>query len=989
MRFGILGPFEVADDEGRELALGGHKQRAVLAILLLHAGEVVSSDRLIEELWGARAPATAAKTIQIYVSKLRKALGDGMVLTRAGGYVLDTYRTDVDARQFDTLTTEGRGLLHAGDFRGAARLLREALELWRGPALADFGYESFAQATVAQLEESRLVVLEDRIEAELRLGDHAQVVGELEALVREHPLRERPVGQLMLALYRSGRQADALEVYQRARIRLSEELGLEPGPALKAMQADVLEQASALQYEAMGRVRASRQAVGGVPRPATPMIGRERELADITAFLRGNDLGLVTVTGPGGVGKTRLALAVSQMMESEFADGVRWAELAGVGRPQDVGPTLIRVIDATPVGAEDARQTLCRHLAEKELLLVVDNFEHVLPAATLVGELIASCPRLTVLATSREPLNLLSEHQYAVEPLPLPARPDQASVGEIESTSGTALFVAAARRHDHSFALTAATAPVVAELCARLDGLPLALELAAARIGVLTIEQLAVRLGDALSALGPGARDAPERHQTLRATIEWSYRLLTADEQRAFIRFTVFAGGATLEAAEAITGASLETLEALRTKSLLRRQDEPAMGRITMLDTLRRFALETIDPAFHLEETRRRHCEFYLQLVRDSVQQLWTPGEATVLEIMNAEIHNVRGAMRWALAADSGRALELAALTGDYWSVLRDPEGLPWIDAALAAAGGNASLADRARAQLRRASQLSLRLQNHAAIDAAALAVELYRECGDEAGMANAYCSLALSHARVGQSSEAHADAKAACAHARAAGGGAVLGHALTRLATVVPRAERPPVVEEAARLLSEARDYRGLAEVYLNAAFASIVEGHPEEALPLLDLSLPAADELTTPASRMFVLGNLGLANLMLGNRTDAHQAFVGQLRLCVGQAFRFGADEGLIGLAAVFVAEGRLERAAQLFGAATNMGYPGPDPGDQVVFARLERDYFAAARSKLGAPAWDHLATAGSALSYEQAIDFALAAPDDLEHVPVTAET
>jgi predicted ATPase len=264
------------------------------------------------------------------------------------------------------------------------------------------------------------------------------------------------------------------------------------------------------------------------------MIGRERELADVGTLLRDGDLGLVTLTGPGGVGKTRLALAVGRMMEQEFADGVRWAELAGVGRPQDVGPTLMRVIDATPVGTEDAAETLSRHLAEKQLLLVVDNFEHVLPAATLVAELIASCPRLTVLATSREPLNLASEHQYAVEPLSLPTRPAQASVGEVESTSGTALFVAAARRRDHSFVLTEATAPVMAELCARLDGLPLALELAAARIGVLPIDQLAARLGDALSALGSGPRDAPERHQTLHATIDWSYQLLTADEQRAF-----------------------------------------------------------------------------------------------------------------------------------------------------------------------------------------------------------------------------------------------------------------------------------------------------------------------------------------------------------------------------------------------------------------------------------------------------------------------
>jgi DNA-binding SARP family transcriptional activator len=255
MRFGILGPFEVADDEGRELALGGRKQRSVLAILLLHAGEVVSSDRLSDELWGERMPATAAKTVRVYVSNLRKALGDGVLVTRSGGYALHVAAAEeVDSRQFEALAAEGRSALHTGDFHRAAGVLREALELWRGPALADFGYESFAQAEVARLEESRLAVLEDRIDADLALGAHTALVGELEALAREHPLRERLVGQLMLALYRSGRQADALETYRRTRTHLASELGLEPGPALKVLQGQILEQDPALDTASQLRV---------------------------------------------------------------------------------------------------------------------------------------------------------------------------------------------------------------------------------------------------------------------------------------------------------------------------------------------------------------------------------------------------------------------------------------------------------------------------------------------------------------------------------------------------------------------------------------------------------------------------------------------------------------------------------------------------------------------------------------------------------------
>jgi DNA-binding SARP family transcriptional activator len=282
LHFGILGPFVVADDQGHEVALGGPRQRGVLAILLLHAGEVVSSDRLIDSLWGERAPATAAKTVQVYVSNLRKLLGQGVLLTRGGGYLLQIEPGQVDAERFEALVTEGRRALQRGDAPGAAATLRDALGLWRGQPLADFAYEPFAQSELARLDELRLAAIEDRIDADLMLGDHAALVGELEGLVQAHPLRERVRAQLMLALYRAGRQAEALEVYQRGRVLLVEELGLEPGPALKRLQTQILEHAGSLAApevnaraaDAQSAMSAPVAAGGAVPQPATPLIGR-------------------------------------------------------------------------------------------------------------------------------------------------------------------------------------------------------------------------------------------------------------------------------------------------------------------------------------------------------------------------------------------------------------------------------------------------------------------------------------------------------------------------------------------------------------------------------------------------------------------------------------------------------------------------------------------------------------------------------------------
>lgn len=617
-----------------------------------------------------------------------------------------------------------------------------------------------------------------------------------------------------------------------------------------------------------------------------------------------------------------------------------------------------------------------RFVDDKQLLLVVDNFEHVLDSADLIGALASGCPELRVLATSRQALGIAAEHRYDVTPMAVPARLDDVSVAEVERTAGTALFIAAARRHKHGFLVEPATAPLVARVCSRLDGLPLAVEIAAARIGVLTLAELDVRLDDALTDWGSGLRDAPDRQQTLRATIRWSYRLLRDDERRAFLRFAVFAGGATLPAAQTVCGASLETLEALQAKSLIRhREQSDGATRLVMLETLRQFAFEDSVNRADLDETRRQHYLYYLTLVEEFAARFRTPDEPPALDALDRDIDNIRAALAWALEAKPGQALRLAGLLGDYWYTHHDPDGLEWLDSALMAAGDQAPAADRARAHLTRAFQLEMRWQWQAAIDAATLALALHRESRDDAGIARAHLVLVGQRLRQGQLTEARANAEAARSHAQAADDARLLGGALARLATLPPSAT-PGAFERAARLLTEAGDYRGLVQLYSNTGWVAIVENRPEDAIDHLDAALAVAEKLRASAVSKFIpLSCRGLAELLLGNPNDAKAAFAEALTLCTNEAFRWGGAESLTGLAAVLVIEGRLEHGAKLFGAGKAAGYPGPDPDDQAILKRLDRNYFDAAQARLGSSAWNRLTQAGEHLSFKQAIAFALA--------------
>ena len=657
MEFRILGPLEVWN-EGAEVSLGGPKPRALLAGLLLHPNEVVPTDRLIDELWGEDSPEDAVAALRVNVSRLRKALPQDVLTTRSPGYFVRVGPDELDLHCFERLVEEGRSLLARGMAADASERLRDALSLWRGPPLADFAYESFAQAAIARLEEIRLAAVELRIDADLELGRHDELVGELEALVDEHPLRERLRRCLMTALYRSGRQAEALDAYQEARRALVDELGIDPSPALQELERAILRHDPGLDVEAptpggVGDV-AERS---NLPVPASPFLGRARELADVTELFERDDIRLLTLTGPGGTGKTRLALHAAAAVAGGYEHGVWWISLASL---QDAALVLEQA--AQVLGA---RHELAAHISDKRLLLLFDNFEHLIEAAPDVAGLVSACPHLKIIVTSREPLHLTGEQEYPVPPL-------------VEEEA-VELFHTRARAAVPDFDANG----TISEICRRLDNLPLAIELAAARIVALSPEQILERMEQRLPLLTRGPHDAPERQRTLEATIVWSYGLLSEDERRLFRRLAVFADGCRLEAAEEVADANLEALQSLVEKSLVRHAGE----RYRMLETIREYALDRLEESGEEDVLRRAHAEYHLRLAQAIDAEILGPTQDALLEQLEREAANMRVSLSWFLGHAPERALSLTLLLDPLWTVrghLR--EGGRWYDEGLAKA---------------------------------------------------------------------------------------------------------------------------------------------------------------------------------------------------------------------------------------------------------------------------------------------------------------
>ena len=669
------------------------RQRALLAVLALSAPRPVSTDRLVDVLWPDRAPADPANALHQRVSALRKQLdpsrrGNVLVPT-GGGYALRVDDAQVDARRFEAHVARGHGLLRDGDPVAARRELGLGLGLWAGSPLEGFDDEDWARPPAQRLAELRLVAIEDRVEADLSLGAGPELVGELTDLLAEHPLRETLAGQLVRALAVAGRQADAMDVYARTCRRLAEELGVDPGQSLRDVHRQVLSQEIGQRTVVGGAGRPT--AIGNLPMAHRAVVGREPAVADLCDRVRRHHL--VTLTGTGGTGKTTLALEVARAFPAP-RDGRWFVELDDLVSDRAVAATVAAAtgIETEGLGGSglDA-DTVVTALARREALLVVDGCEHVLDGVgRLVSRLLDACPGVRVLATSREPLGVPGEHCWPVPPLDVPDDHDS-RLADVLAAPAVRLLLERARERDPDFTITEDTFRAAAAVVRRLDGLPLAVELAAARLTVLSLPQIEDGLRDRFTLLATRSRMVAPRHRTLRSTLDWSWDLLDEQQRKTWCALSVPPAGFDLATAEALlvvvgTGApSVSLLADLVERSLVVAVTTQPPARYRMLETVREYGRERLAEAGLDAVVRERHAE----LVEEAVAACHGAGLPTEfgvdLDGLASVLDDARAVMAWSAdTGDHARVQRLAGALGWLW-LLRGlaAEGLYWLDRGL------------------------------------------------------------------------------------------------------------------------------------------------------------------------------------------------------------------------------------------------------------------------------------------------------------------
>jgi predicted ATPase/DNA-binding SARP family transcriptional activator len=823
----------------------------VLAALLLHANRPVRPERLLDQIWGDAQP--SQNTVHVHVSQLRKQLGDALQHEDAG-YVLQVDDGALDLQRFEALLSQARS---SSDQAQALALLDDALALWRGPALADAELGGSASAEPARLEELRLAAMETRMDALLAVGRHAELVTQLEALVVEHPLRERLRAQQMLALYRSGRQSEALEVYRDASRMLRDELGIEPGVELQRLERAILEHADELDPRAPPAPEPVR-----LPAAPTPLVGRERELEEIVTLVRRDDVRLVTFTGPGGIGKTRLALESAHRLAEE-SGGAAFVPLAGVADASLIASAIAQALDVRVRAGDSAEDVVVEHLGPRRLLLVVDNMEQLLDGASLLSRLMSAAPGLKVLVTSRSVLRLTGEHEVVVPPLAAAEELFRVRAGEIAATE--------------------ANDAAIAEICTRLEGLPLAIELAAARVRLLPPPALLARLESRLDILTTGTRDAPERQRTMRGAIDWSYRLLDPEEQALFARLCVFVDGADLDAVESVCGevATLDALASLVDKSLLR-QHGAERPRFAMLEVLREFALEQLRATGEEDAVRGRHARHFRALVDEAEVPLSGPEQGWWLDRLETDHANLRAAIAYAQGSRDGEtAVRLAAGMRRFWYVHgHAEEGLRVLESVLADAP-DASPLERSKALNGAGMLASARGDYAAARRFLEESLSVAEQLGDQQRMGVASSNLG-------------------------------------NLALYEERWDEARARYERALELYRGVSPRDAGITLENLGLVAAAAGDLDSAETLLDEAIAVSVEHEAPREVASARRDLAWVSLARGDLERARELLVSAAATFDELADRANAADCLDTFAALAVAEGDLDEAARLLGSA-----------------------------------------------------------------------
>ena len=899
MRFGLLGTLAVWADNGRLAEVPEAKVRALLADLLIHLGQPVPADRLIDDLWGDDLPVHPAGALQVKVSRLRQALenaepgGGDLVAFRSPGYLLQAGSDALDECRFATLVARAGA---SGDLRDRAELLADALALWRGPPLADFADAMFAQAAIARLEGQRLVALEEQAEVRLALGEHSLLTGELGELVADHPLRERLRAAHMLALHRAGRPAEAVNSYSELRARLADDLGLDPGPGVAALYQAMLEQDPGLQRVQAPPTLAARPRTN-IPAMLTGMVGRAAAVTDLRALL--DEHRLVTLTGPGGAGKTRLALETATQAADTFPDGAWLAELAGLAGTRTPADAVMTVLGIRDDSSMDPADLLAEALRTSRMLLILDNCEHVVDqAAKLAAQLLQVAPELRILVTSREPLMVAGEYVWAVPPL--------------TQSSAVQLFAMRAGAAAPGFRLDEGNAQAVAGLCQRLDGIPLALELAATRVRALGVHELLARLDDRFRLLVTGPRDAPPRQQTLWAVIDWSWELLTEPERLVLRRLAVAADGCSLPAAEAICAKDgldvLGLLARLVDRSLVVAADGPDGPRYRLLESVAAYGLQRLDQAGESGRLRVRHRRYYTNFAERAAPRLRRHDQRSWLRRLDAEAANLRAALDSALNDHDDDALRMVNALAWYWFLRgRLTEARRALEQALALRHGSATARATATAWLSGFTALAGDRRQHSAPPLPGIDDDAVRATLEwfHAFVASDFGDPSVGEAMVGE----------ALTSFRALGDQWGIAAALSTRAKLAMIRGDPATVhrdaQQSLELFRELGDRWGQLQAieWLGAAAAATGDGAQADRLHRDGLRM--AEDLGLWPQAADALSWLGRSALRSGDLAQARELLERGLRLAAGQSYQPGQVFAELGLGQTARRQGKLDDA------------------------------------------------------------------------------